>query len=149
MVRPNKDEITFLTSKGVIEISKNGGFDTYSVYLERYYIGSILRSGDFSHQNEDNPIFNKKEKQLLIDIAYKRITPKSLIKPMPLSVNSERWSVERYTKRKYRVKSIQDADVGFIWQEIIKGRLMWVSDRIDAGILSQIAPQMLTLIKKT
>jgi hypothetical protein len=140
------ESILFLTSKGVVELWRNNSLSTFNVYLERRYIG-LITNNELRQHNEENPVFNEKEKQLLVNISLKKVVPASLIRPIHLIVNGGNWIAERYTLKTYRVKCSMLVDRGFIWQEVVDGRLMWISDRITTEILMQIAPQMLTLRK--
>lgn len=139
--------ISFLTTKGVIEISKNGGYETYSVYLNRRYIGSILQKSGFQDQNENKPTFTEKECKMLVDIALKKVVPKSIIIPIPLIVNGELWEAKMYKQGVFLISNANGMHQGNIWQEIHQGRLVWVSDKIAHSILIQIAPLMLTVKK--
>lgn len=139
--------ISFLTSKGVVEINKNRGYDTYWVYLNRYYIGSVLDDTRFQHQNEDKPTFTNKERQMLVDIAHGKTVPKSQIFPIPLVINGEPWEAKLHKPGTYWISNTDGMHQGDIWQEIHEGRPMWVSDKINYATMLQIAPQMLTVKK--
>ncbi len=139
--------ISFLTSKGVIEISKNGGYETYSVYLNRRFIGSVLTKSRFQDQNENKPTFTEKERKMVVDIVLKKVIPKSIIIPIPLVVNGELWEAKLYKQGVFWISNANGMHQGNIWQEIHQGRPMWVSDKIEHSILIQIAPLMLTVKK--
>lgn len=139
--------VSFLTSKGVVEISKNGGYETYAVYLNMRYIGSVLENSRFHHQNENKPTFTDKECKMLVDIALGKTTPKSKIHSIPLIINGEYWQAKLYKSGTYWISNEDGMHQGNIWQEIYEGRPMWVSDKINYATLLQIGPQMLTVKK--
>jgi hypothetical protein len=142
--------IFFLCSKGVIEISKDAGFNNYKVFLERRYIGIVINSDIgwwFSAQLPEQRVFTSTEADIIIQIALGKTVPSSLIEPKPITIDGEPWSIMMVLAGKYELTNAKGIRCGKIWQSVVDGRRMWVSDTISEERLRQISVQLLAVSK--